>query len=160
MGLVLITHDLGVVADVADRIAVMYAGRIVEHADVYDLYARPAHPYSKGLLESIPRLDQKGQELSAIGGLPPNLMRIPAGCSFNPRCRYARDVCRVDDPALREVGHHRRSACHFAETVLAGTAEPTKREVDGVVLPDGTATEPANGPQAPSSRTSHEGGRA
>jgi oligopeptide transport system ATP-binding protein len=160
MGLILITHDLGVVADVADRIAVMYAGRIVEHADVYDLYARPAHPYSKGLLESIPRLDQKGQELAAIGGLPPNLMRIPAGCSFNPRCRYAQDVCRVDDPALREVGHHRRSACHFAEDVLAGTATPTKREVDGVVLPDEAATRPGHGPQSPGLWTGEEGGRA
>ena len=146
MGLILITHDLGVVADVADKIAVMYAGRIVEHADVYDLYARPAHPYSKGLLESIPRLDQKGQELAAIGGLPPNLMRIPAGCSFNPRCRYARDVCRVDDPALREVGHHRRSACHFAEDVLAGTARETKREVDGEVRPDQVDARPDQSP--------------
>jgi oligopeptide transport system ATP-binding protein len=159
MGLILITHDLGVVADVADRIAVMYAGRIVEHADVYDLYARPAHPYSKGLLESIPRLDQKGQELSAIGGLPPNLMHIPPGCSFNPRCRYAQDVCRVDDPPLREVGHHRRSACHFAEDVLAGTAQPTRREVDGVVLPDDRATEP-DWPQGPSTRTGDDGGAA
>jgi oligopeptide transport system ATP-binding protein len=147
MGLILITHDLGVVADVADRIAVMYAGRIVEHADVYDLYARPGHPYSKGLLDSIPRLDQKGQELAAIGGLPPNLMRIPAGCSFNPRCRYAQDVCREDPPALREVGHHRRSACHFAEDLLAGTAQPTKREVDGVVLPDPVGTTPDQSPR-------------
>ena len=148
MGLILITHDLGVVADVADRIAVMYAGRIVEHADVFDLYGRPAHPYSKGLLESIPRLDQKGHELAAIGGLPPNLMRIPAGCSFNPRCRYAEDVCRVDPPpALRDLGHHRRSACHFAEDVLAGTAQQTRREIDGEVLPDESATEPRNAPR-------------
>ena len=93
MGLILITHDLGVVADVADRIAVMYAGRIVEQGDIFDLYAAPAHPYTKGLLESIPRLDQKGQQLAAIGGLPPNLTRIPPGCAFNPRCRYAQDVC-------------------------------------------------------------------
>jgi oligopeptide transport system ATP-binding protein len=139
MGLILITHDLGVVADVADRIAVMYAGRIVEHADVYDLYARPGHPYSQGLLESIPRLDQKGTQLAAIGGLPPNLTRIPAGCSFNPRCRYAQDVCRVDPPPLREIGHRWRSACHFAEEVLAGTAEVTRRAIDGVVQADPTA---------------------
>ena len=120
MGLILITHDLGVVADVADKIAVMYAGRIVERADVYDLYRRPAHPYTKGLLESIPRLDQKGQQLSAIGGLPPNLMRIPSGCAFNPRCKFAQDVCREDRPALREVVPGRESACHFAEEVLNG----------------------------------------
>jgi oligopeptide transport system ATP-binding protein len=120
MGLILITHDLGVVADVADRIAVMYAGRIVEQSEIFQLYARPAHPYTKGLLESIPRLDQKGQVLAAIGGLPPNLMRIPAGCPFNPRCRYAQDICRSDPPPpLREVVHDRLSACHFAEQVMA-----------------------------------------
>ncbi len=119
MGLILITHDLGVVADVADRIAVMYAGRMVEQADVYELYRRPAHPYTKGLLESIPRLDQKGQELAAIGGLPPNLMRIPPGCPFNPRCRYAQDLCRTGEPpALREVIPGRLAACHFSEEVL------------------------------------------
>ena len=120
MGLILITHDLGVVADVADRIAVMYAGRIMERAEVFDLYRQPAHPYTKGLLESIPRLDQKGQQLAAIGGLPPNLMRIPPGCEFNPRCRYAQDVCRTDRPELREVAPGREAACHFAEEVLNG----------------------------------------
>ncbi len=125
MGLILITHDLGVVADVADRIAVMYAGRIVEQSDVFDLYARPAHPYTEGLLKSIPRIDQKGQGLAAIGGLPPNLMRIPPGCPFHPRCDYSEDVCRSDPPpALREVGRHRLAACHFAETVLAGGTTP------------------------------------
>ena len=123
-GLVLITHDLGVVADVADRIAVMYAGRIVEQSDVFEIYASPAHPYTKGLLESVPRLDQKGQELAAIGGLPPNLMRIPPGCPFNPRCRYAQDICRVDPPPpLREVVYGRMAACHFSELVLADSPE-------------------------------------
>ena len=130
MGLILITHDLGVVADVADRIAVMYAGRIVERADVLDLYRNPAHPYTKGLLDSIPRLDQKGQELAAIGGLPPNLTRIPPGCPFNPRCKYAQDICRSDPPPpLREVAHRRLSACHFAEALVAGgEPEITKRQ--------------------------------
>ena len=118
MGLILITHDLGVVADVADRIAVMYAGRIVERADVNDIYANPAHPYTKGLLESIPRLDQKGQQLSAIGGLPPNLTRIPPGCAFNPRCVMAQDICRSEVPELLDVGPNRQSACHFSTEVL------------------------------------------
>ncbi len=99
MSLILITHDLGVVADIADRIAVMYAGSIVESAGVHDLYRRPAHPYTEGLLQSIPRLDMKGEELFAIKGLPPNLMRMPEGCPFHPRCHRARDVCRVDEPA-------------------------------------------------------------
>jgi oligopeptide transport system ATP-binding protein len=123
MGLILITHDLGVVADVADRIAVMYAGRIVESAPVHDIYKEPAHPYTRGLLDSIPRLDQKGQELYAIKGLPPNLMNIPPGCAFNPRCPMAQDVCRTDVPPLYEVNGEdsgRRSACHFWRECLDG----------------------------------------
>ncbi|MFI7009096.1 ABC transporter ATP-binding protein [Streptomyces sp. NPDC050145] len=118
MGLILITHDLGVVADVADKIAVMYAGRIVETSPVHGIYKRPAHPYTKGLLESIPRLDQKGQELFAIKGLPPNLMNIPPGCAFNPRCPMAQDICRTDVPPLYEVAPERRSACHFWKETL------------------------------------------
>jgi oligopeptide transport system ATP-binding protein len=124
MGLILITHDLGVVADVADRIAVMYAGRIVEQADAFELYAQPGHPYTKGLLDSIPRLDQKGETLSAIGGLPPNLMHIPPGCPFNPRCHYAQNICRHDPPPpLREVARQRLAACHFSELLLAHSPE-------------------------------------
>jgi oligopeptide transport system ATP-binding protein len=127
MGLILITHDLGVVADVADKIAVMYAGRIVETAPVHELYKRPAHPYTRGLLESIPRLDQKGQELYAIKGLPPNLLHIPAGCAFNPRCPSVRDICRTDVPALAPVTERdggelpgRGSACHFWKETIHG----------------------------------------
>ncbi|WP_316740314.1 ABC transporter ATP-binding protein [Streptomyces sp. MK7] len=120
MGLILITHDLGVVADVADRIAVMYAGRIVESAPVHDLYKAPAHPYTRGLLDSIPRLDMKGRELYAIKGLPPSLLRIPSGCAFHPRCPMARDVCRTDVPPLYEVDEQRGSACHFWRECLDG----------------------------------------
>ncbi|WP_424211976.1 ABC transporter ATP-binding protein [Streptomyces sp. BI20] len=120
MGLILITHDLGVVADVADEIAVMYAGRIVESAPVHEIYKRPAHPYTKGLLESIPRLDQKGRELYAIKGLPPNLMNIPPGCAFNPRCPMARDNCRTDVPPLAEVAPERTSACFYWRETLDG----------------------------------------
>ena len=127
MGLILITHDLGVVADVADKIAVMYAGRIVETAPVHELYANPAHPYTKGLLRSIPRLDQKGQELYAIKGLPPNLLKVPAGCAFNPRCDVATDLCRTEIPALHHVTDKdgkeltgRRSACHLWKETLHG----------------------------------------
>ncbi|MFJ4778585.1 ABC transporter ATP-binding protein [Streptomyces sp. NPDC088762] len=121
MGLILITHDLGVVADVADKIAVMYAGRIVEAAPVHEIYKAPAHPYTRGLLDSIPRLDQKGQELYAIKGLPPNLLAIPPGCAFNPRCPMAREVCRTDVPPLYEVTDSpvpRTSACHFWKECL------------------------------------------
>ncbi|MBL0778719.1 MULTISPECIES: ABC transporter ATP-binding protein [Streptomyces] len=120
MGLILITHDLGVVADVADKIAVMYAGRIVETAPVHDIYRAPAHPYTRGLLDSIPRLDQKGRELYAIKGLPPNLLAIPPGCAFHPRCPLAQPVCTTDEPPLYEVDPRRRSACHFWKETLHG----------------------------------------
>jgi oligopeptide/dipeptide ABC transporter ATP-binding protein len=118
MGLILITHDLGVVADVSDRIAVMYAGKIVEEANVHDLYAVPAHPYTKGLMASIPRLDQGQSRLEPIPGAPPNLARIPTGCSFHPRCTFARDDCRHDEPPLYDVDRTRTSACHYWQEVL------------------------------------------
>jgi oligopeptide/dipeptide ABC transporter ATP-binding protein len=120
MGLILITHDLGVVAQVADRVAVMYAGRIVETAGIHDLYQRPAHPYTEGLIASIPRLERKGASLDPIGGAPPNLMHVPSGCSFHPRCTYLRDRCRDDEPPLYPVDAGRGSACHYFEEVMRG----------------------------------------
>jgi oligopeptide/dipeptide ABC transporter ATP-binding protein len=121
MGLILITHDLGVVADVADKIAVMYAGRIVERAPVGEIYARPRHPYTEGLIASIPSIDSKGETLYAIKGLPPNLTKIPPGCAFNPRCPYAQDVCRTDIPEEHVVAEGHASACHFWEVVRDGS---------------------------------------
>ncbi|GAB2659294.1 ABC transporter ATP-binding protein [Saccharopolyspora gloriosae] len=118
MGLILITHDLGVVAEVADRIVVMYAGRIVESADAYGLYEQPGHPYTEGLMRSIPRLDLKGQDLETIKGLPPNLMKIPSGCPFHPRCPRAEDRCREQVPEQHQLGSGRTSACHFAEELM------------------------------------------
>ncbi|NJA55628.1 ABC transporter ATP-binding protein [Streptomyces sp. NEAU-H3] len=118
MGLILITHALGVVADVADKIAGMYAGRIVETAPVHELYKAPAHPSTEGLLQAIPRLDQKGRELYAIKGLPPNLLHIPGGCSFNPRRPRARERCLHADPPLYEVSPTRASACHYWKETL------------------------------------------
>ncbi|HEX2419299.1 MAG TPA: ABC transporter ATP-binding protein [Micromonosporaceae bacterium] len=129
MGLILITHDMGVVADVADKISVMYAGKIVERAAVRDIYGSPAHPYTKALLESIPRVDLKGQQLSVIKGLPPALIGLPPGCNFAPRCRFAQDRCRHDVPPLYLLdqqhgtvdagGTLRGSACHYWEEVIA-----------------------------------------
>jgi oligopeptide transport system ATP-binding protein len=121
MGLILITHDLGVVADVADHIMVMYAGRVVEKAAVTDLYSAPAHPYTQGLLASVPQLGSRAGTLASIRGLPPNLTRIPPGCAFARRCPMAKIVCYSDPPPpLREVAPGRQSACHFAEEVLSG----------------------------------------
>jgi oligopeptide transport system ATP-binding protein len=119
LGLILITHDMGVVADVADDICVMYAGNAVEQADIYQTYEQPAHPYTKALLQSIPRVDQKGQQLTVIKGLPPALTNPPDGCSFHPRCAFARDRCRAEEPPLYELPGGRASACHFWEEVLA-----------------------------------------
>jgi oligopeptide transport system ATP-binding protein len=119
MGLILITHDLGVVAEVADRIAVMYAGRIVEHADAVSLYRNPGHPYTAALMESLPRLDQKGSTLNTIKGLPPSLLNIPPGCPFHPRCPRAEEKCAVDVPADHHLGFGRTSKCHFAEELVS-----------------------------------------
>jgi oligopeptide transport system ATP-binding protein len=107
-----ISHDLGVVARLADRVAVMYAGHIVELAPVDDLYARPAHPYTQGLLGSLPRLDATTKtKLKAIGGLPPNLIGRYRGCPFVPRCGYATDRCRAENPSLAEVAPGHEVAC-------------------------------------------------
>jgi len=123
MGMILITHDLGVVAGVADKIAVMYAGRIVEDADVMTLYSHPAHPYTEGLLESMPRVDTKGEELYAIKGLPPSLMNLPPGCNFNPRCPYKKELCLQEVPPRHEVTPGHGSACHFWEEVYGDRAD-------------------------------------
>ena len=104
MAILLITHDLGVIARMADRVAVMYAGRIVEHAPTRDLFARPRHPYTMGLLRSVPRVtDPPGRRLVPIAGLPPSLARVPAGCAFHPRCPHAVDVCKKEPPEERVV---------------------------------------------------------
>ncbi len=106
-----ITHDLGVIAGLADRVLVMYGGKIVEEAPVAELYAHPEHPYTQGLLQSIPRLDQKGAELESIKGSPPNLYAKPTECTFAPRCPYAFERCWNEVPPLIEVGRDHRAAC-------------------------------------------------
>ena len=115
--IVLITHDLGVVAGTADRVMVMYAGRAVEVGTVDDVLTRPRHPYTLGLLESLPRLDAEGRErLTPIAGSPPSLLHPPTGCPFHPRCRFARELCSDVVPELRFAGGlGQRSACHYAE---------------------------------------------
>lgn len=118
MGLVLITHDLGVVAEVADHAVVMYAGRGIEYGSITKIFERPAHPYTRALMRSIPRADQKGGRLSAIDGAPPNLSNIPAGCEFHPRCPLATDRCVIERPGVVEVAPGRRTACHFGEEVV------------------------------------------
>ncbi len=118
MGLILITHDLGVVADVAERISVMYSGRTMERGSVDEIYTHTANPYTYGLLESIPKIDNREGRLPAIKGLPPSLFSVPPGCAFNPRCPRAEDKCRQGDPPpLVEVAPDHGSRCWFAEEV-------------------------------------------
>ncbi len=110
--LILITHDLGVVARYADRVAVMYGGRVVETADAVPLYTNPRHPYTEGLMASIPTLDgEPGARLQAITGQPPDLANLPPGCAFEPRCPHARDACRTSKPALEKVADGHQRAC-------------------------------------------------
>jgi peptide/nickel transport system ATP-binding protein len=111
-GLLLITHDMGVVADMADRINVMYAGRVVEEGDVLALFRRQYHPYTRLLLKSLPSIDtQRRAQLSTIEGVVPDLRSWPKGCRFNPRCPLADDICRIEAPALAAVAPSQRSAC-------------------------------------------------
>src|SRR5262245_40950212 len=110
--LLLITHNLGVVARYADRVNVMYAGRIVESATADEIYAAPRHPYTRGLLRSVPRLDQPAAaRLAPIQGQPPNPLDLPDGCAFHPRCPFAIDRCRLEAPPLASVGDNHLAAC-------------------------------------------------
>jgi oligopeptide transport system ATP-binding protein len=112
--IVLITHALGVVAGLCDRVLVMYGGRIVEDAPVRQIFYEPQHPYTQGLLRSTPRLDEaKAEELRTIPGQPPNLQRLPPGCAFHERCAWLMERCRIEEPVLREIGIKRRKACHL-----------------------------------------------
>ena len=110
MAVVFVTHDLGLVAEMADQVAVMYAGRVVEVAGVDQLFSAPRHPYTRGLLDSLPRVDQRRDKLSVIDGQVPPIDAMPTGCAFAPRCAYASDRCRRDVPSLS--GDSNRLACH------------------------------------------------
>jgi peptide/nickel transport system ATP-binding protein len=117
MSIMLITHAMGVVAETAQRVVVMYAGRVVEEASVEKLFASPAHPYTKGLIRSIPRIDfdsDHKQRLEAIPGSVPKLINPPKGCRFAPRCQYASDRCTQEMPELREISTGHLVACHFS----------------------------------------------
>ena len=118
---ILITHDLGVIAEMADRVAVMYAGKIVETGSVEEVFMAPQHPYTIGLLTSLPRLDAQAERLIPIRGNPPNASNFPSGCRFHDRCDLmnGREVCVTDLPDLREIGPGRASRCHFVEEVPA-----------------------------------------
>ena len=118
--LVLITHDLGVVAGVADRMMVMYGGRAVEKGSVDDLFYDPRHPYTLGLLHSTPHIAHRAARLDPIQGLPPSLEHLPKGCSFNPRCAFAFDRCLAERPPLADTGNGREKACFYEGPMAYG----------------------------------------
>ena len=139
---ILITHDLGLVAEVAHRVAVMYGGRIVESGPVREIFRRPRHPYTVGLLRSIPRIDTVDTRLVPITGQPPNPAQLPSGCTFHPRCAIGRQraICAAQDPTLRAVGDGHASACHFVDEVgqlLEDTAPraPAQAGLESVAAP-------------------------
>jgi peptide/nickel transport system ATP-binding protein len=120
MAVMLITHAMGVVAETAQRVVVMYAGKVVEEAPVRQLFGRPLHPYTRGLIRSMPRIDRaatRKTRLEAIGGVVPNLLAPPPGCRFAPRCRFATAVCREAVPPLREIEAGHKVACVLAEMI-------------------------------------------
>jgi oligopeptide/dipeptide ABC transporter ATP-binding protein len=121
LGLVLITHDLGVLAGHADRVAVVYSGEVVEQASVDDLFDRPRHPYTRGLIASIPNMAEEKDRLFSIEGVPPPLGRHPGGCAFHPRCPQAQAICRTKPPVQQDFGNH-RAACHFAAAPIESAA--------------------------------------
>lgn len=113
MALLLITHNLGIVAEVCDRVAVLYAGKLVEIGSVRDIFARPIHPYTQGLLKSVIHLETR--QLFSIDGSPPDLVHPPSGCRFHPRCPYAQEICSREVPALVEYRQGQLAACHFGK---------------------------------------------
>ncbi|MBR1128813.1 ABC transporter ATP-binding protein [Bradyrhizobium iriomotense] len=125
MAVMLITHAMGVVAETAQRVVVMYAGKVVEEAPVDDLFGDPRHPYTQGLIRSIPRIDLDSEHktrLEAIGGSVPILINPPVGCRFAPRCKFAMNVCTEREPLLREVSPGHRMACHLGDTQLGAAS--------------------------------------
>ncbi|CAM4424114.1 peptide/nickel transport system ATP-binding protein [Paenibacillus endophyticus] len=117
MGMLLITHDLGVVAELCDRVVVMYAGRVVEEASVHELFANPQHPYTKGLIQSVPKLRQKVRRLDSIKGNVPDLSQMPQGCKFAPRCSFVMESCLTKEPELLKVEGlvERKSRCWLTQ---------------------------------------------
>jgi peptide/nickel transport system ATP-binding protein len=111
--IVMITHDLGIIAEMCDEVNVMYAGQIVEQANVFDLFDRPSHPYTRGLLASIPKATEKrsAERMNSIPGVVPNLAKLPTGCRFNPRCGDAMPICRVQQPELTNLGNGHKARC-------------------------------------------------
>ncbi|HDO1327518.1 TPA: ABC transporter ATP-binding protein [Aeromonas veronii] len=116
--IIMITHDLGVVAGICNKVLVMYAGRTMEYGKVDDIFYRPSHPYTEGLLRAIPRLDTEGEVLPTIPGNPPNLLRLPTGCPFQERCHRVSEICGQQSPVLTPFNDGRERACHWVSDAM------------------------------------------
>jgi len=120
LSMILITHDISVIAQTCDELIIMYAGKFIEHSDVPTMFKNPIHPYSKALISSFPSIRKPKSELKGISGSPPDLIDPPKGCRFNPRCSYAKDLCRNEEPELLEVKKDHIVACHRSDELLIG----------------------------------------
>jgi len=114
---ILISHDLSIIAELCDKVAIMYAGKIVEMGTVYQIFKNPRHPYTRGLIQSFPNIRAPKSEFKSIPGAPPNLLHPPPGCRFHPRCPYAKQVCKEEEPEMVEVEPGHFVACHFREVI-------------------------------------------
>ncbi|MUI54034.1 ABC transporter ATP-binding protein [Aliivibrio fischeri] len=120
MSIIFITHDLGVVAEICDEVVVMYAGRVAEQAGIFELFDNPKHPYTQGLMASMPSLHLKPKnELDTIPGTVPSLNEMPSGCRFSTRCKYKQDKCEIEVPAMNQVGVLHQVSCHFSEALIS-----------------------------------------
>ncbi|MBS7618959.1 ABC transporter ATP-binding protein [Candidatus Bathyarchaeota archaeon] len=115
LAMMLITHDLSVIAETCEKVAIMYAGKIVEYGDVVTVFKEPLHPYTRGLMGAFPSIKAAKRNIASIPGFPPNLLNPPPGCRFHPRCPYAKDMCRREEPRLIKVGGTHHVACHSVE---------------------------------------------
>ena len=132
MSTLMITHDLGVIAEVADHVAVMYAGKVVEYADVVTLFEKPHHPYTIGLFSSLPNLEEtRGARLPTIDGMVPSPLEFPSGCRFRTRCPFATEECSASEPPLKEVAPGHLAACHYTSEVVRDVKERTGPYIDG-----------------------------
>ena len=153
---ILITHDLGVIANVADRVTVMYAGRLMEYADKRTLYHEPHHPYTEGLTGSLPQGGTRGELLRPVRGQPPSLLRVPAGCPFHPRCDYVMQRCRTAEPPVQQVagGADHLSACWLPPDVT-GTSDSSvarRREAAGPERHSAAGLQPVAAQDGPAAR--------
>jgi peptide/nickel transport system ATP-binding protein len=115
LGMIMITHDLSIIADTCDKTAIMYAGKLFEYGDVVTIFKHPLHPYTQGLIGAFPSIKGEKIPIGSIPGIPPDLLNPPSGCKFHPRCKYVMDICRTVEPEVLEVEKGHIVACHLAK---------------------------------------------